>query len=369
MRKHYLDNIRFVTIVLVVIFHVFFYYNNIGVKPLFMGLEEYTGQVSAAGVFQYFVYPWFMLLLFIVSGMSARIALSRMDTKSFFKARVNKVLVPSTLGVLTFGVIGGYFLTIKNASTIPEDVPVFVKGIIAVLSGIGALWFCHVLFVGVILLILVRFIIRKCKKSDDGVCAWFAKRCTSGIGFVITMVVVYFVFWGGSHILNMPMVTSYRNGIYLPAFLLGYYLFSEENVIAHCRNMVLPFGILSVLTGSFYIYRVYGLDYTSTEVLSRWDLNLYAMCMILFILGLFARFFDVSNGFTEYMKKRSFGIYVFHIPVMIVVNYLLIGSHLPMIVIYMVELITALAGSLVLYEVVSRIPVFRYTILGIKKQR
>ena len=30
MRKHYLDNIRFLTIFFVVIFHVYFYYNNIG---------------------------------------------------------------------------------------------------------------------------------------------------------------------------------------------------------------------------------------------------------------------------------------------------------------------------------------------------
>ena len=46
MRKHYLDNIRFLTIFFVVIFHVYFYYNNIGTEAMFAGLKPYEGAVS-----------------------------------------------------------------------------------------------------------------------------------------------------------------------------------------------------------------------------------------------------------------------------------------------------------------------------------
>lgn len=57
MRKHYLDNIRFLTIFFVVIFHVYFYYNNIGTEAMFAGLKPYEGAVTFAGIYQYFVYP------------------------------------------------------------------------------------------------------------------------------------------------------------------------------------------------------------------------------------------------------------------------------------------------------------------------
>ena len=106
MRKHYLDNIRFLTIFFVVIFHVYFYYNNIGTEAMFAGLKPYEGAVTFAGIYQYFVYPWFMLLLFVVAGISARYALEKRTERQFLKERVDKILAPSTLGVLAWQYAG-----------------------------------------------------------------------------------------------------------------------------------------------------------------------------------------------------------------------------------------------------------------------
>ena len=88
MRKHYLDNIRFLTIFFVVIFHVYFYYNNIGTEAMFAGLKPYEGAVTFAGIYQYFVYPWFMLLLFVVAGISARYALEKRTERQFLKESI-----------------------------------------------------------------------------------------------------------------------------------------------------------------------------------------------------------------------------------------------------------------------------------------
>jgi fucose 4-O-acetylase-like acetyltransferase len=152
MRKHYLDNIRFLTIFFVVIFHVYFYYNNIGTEAMFAGLKPYEGAVTFAGIYQYFVYPWFMLLLFVVAGISARYALEKRTERQFLKERVDKILAPSTLGVLAFGWLGGYVIYLHTArGNMPESVPAFVRVIIILCCGIGALWFCHVLFVAALI--------------------------------------------------------------------------------------------------------------------------------------------------------------------------------------------------------------------------
>lgn len=44
MRKNYLDNIRWCTIILVVFFHVFFFFNNIGTTPIFSGVRRISAE-------------------------------------------------------------------------------------------------------------------------------------------------------------------------------------------------------------------------------------------------------------------------------------------------------------------------------------
>ena len=69
-RKHYLDNIRWITLCVVIIYHVFYIFNssgvisNIGVK----GIKELD-------TICVFTYPWIMCLLFVVSGVSTKYSL------------------------------------------------------------------------------------------------------------------------------------------------------------------------------------------------------------------------------------------------------------------------------------------------------
>ena len=54
-RKAWLDNIRWMTIVLVVIYHVFYYYHNIGIDPMFKALAPnpaVEGEKAGGGVFR-----------------------------------------------------------------------------------------------------------------------------------------------------------------------------------------------------------------------------------------------------------------------------------------------------------------------------
>ena len=85
MRKIYLDNIRWCTIILVVFFHVFFFFNNIGITAIFEGLPEYHhgDGMTFAGVYQYAVYPWFMTLLFVVAGVAAYHTLQHKTAKQY----------------------------------------------------------------------------------------------------------------------------------------------------------------------------------------------------------------------------------------------------------------------------------------------
>lgn len=63
MRKHWIDNLRWTTVILVLIYHVFYFYNN---KGVFGGIGGFVADPmkQPQDVVMYILYPWFMMLLF-----------------------------------------------------------------------------------------------------------------------------------------------------------------------------------------------------------------------------------------------------------------------------------------------------------------
>ena len=90
MRKRYLDNVRWVTVVTVVLYHVLYMYNAEGVLG---GIGKITDlSVQHYDVFQYLVYPWIMPVLYIVAGIASRIVLEKHTAKEFIKKFEGKTI-------------------------------------------------------------------------------------------------------------------------------------------------------------------------------------------------------------------------------------------------------------------------------------
>ena len=364
-RKNFLDNIRWITILVVVFFHIFFYYNNIGVTPMFRGLADNSSvkgvapTITFAGIYQYAVYQWFMLLLFIISGICARFSLENKTKKQFLKDRVRKLLVPSTLGIITFQWVGGYLIFLQQfPSEETTKIPGFVQYLIWVASGIGPLWFCQVLFVACLFLVLIKTIDKKNKLLILG-----------SKSNIIVLILLEVVMWGAAQILNMPMITTYRMCYYPLAFLLGYYVFSEEKVLNILKKWGILFLAAGIVFGVVYTYMFYGTYYAEYEVLNHPISVANAYFTTLGFLGVGQHIFNFSNSFSAYMSKAGWGIYICHIFVLLVTNTLLIPvvGSVPMMVIYLIELVAAFFGSIVLWEVLRRIPLIRWLLFGIKK--
>lgn len=365
-RKDWLDNIRWMTIVIVVIFHVFYYYHNIGVSAMFKGLppnpaaEGARASITLVALFEYFVYPWFMMLLFVVSGIVAHIVLQKKAMKEFLSERVNKLLVPSTLGILTIQWLGGYLISF-NYFTVEEKtaIPLFVRYLIYCATGIGALWFCQVLFVCCLLLALIKKI-----DKDDRLTTLGSKTSLLAL-LLLTIIVV-----GAAQLLNTP-ITTYRMCLYPLAFLLGYYVFSAENVQLTVRKYAWLFLVIGIAADITYIIKDYGQYYADNPVQNDPIAVVCAWFMVLGILGMAQRVLNFSNSFTTYMNKAGWGIYIVHINVLLLTNTLLkpIAGTVPMIIIYLIELVAGLGVSILLWEILRRIPVVRWLLFGIKRRK
>ena len=69
------------------------------------------------------------------------------------------------------------------------------------------------------------------------------------------------------------------------------------------------------------------------------------------------------------MTKKSFGLYVFHYLALAAAAYFINRyTSLSALPSYLISGVAAFAGGFLLYEVVSRIPLLRWCVLGIKKK-
>lgn len=356
MRKKYLDNIRWITVVLVVIYHVLFMYNSVETRLTIGPFRE----VQYQDVYLYLVYPWFMLLLFVVSGISARYYLETHSHKEFIKSRTVKLLVPSTIGLFVFQWIQGYYSTaINNGFETMKDAPGIVKFFTMALSGQGVLWFAQLLWVFSLVLVLIRLI-----EKDK-----LYKLCAKAN--VIVIVLLTAVVYLSAQVLNVPMIEVFRCGIYGLGFLIGYFVFSHEEVMDRIERFWIPFSISAIVLAFAFAFCCWGQSYATYEVLDTLLCNVYAWIGVVAILSFMKKFGDVDNKFSNWMAKKSWGLYVFHYTVISACAYYLhiYSPQCPAIVCYMLCLISAFAGSYILYEVISRIPVIRWCVLGIRRSK
>jgi len=216
------------------------------------------------------------------------------------------------------------------------------------------LWFAHQLFLACVVLMLVRVMDKKDKLGKLGSKAnWVA---------LVLLVVPY---WLSSMLFNTPVVEVYRHGFYIFSFLLGYCVFVHEAVLERLRKAKVVLLPLAVLVGVAYVVLHYGENYTTKTVLKSPFTNIYAWLMILAILSWAKDGFNFTNKLSEYMTKANFGFYVLHYTVLCVVAYLTAAVlQLPLGVCYIINLVGTFVVLPVVYELLRRIPIVRFLLLG-----
>lgn len=353
MRKHYLDNIRWFTVALVVVYHVLFMYNGEGVLG---GVGKIT-RLSAQyyDVFLYAVYPWFMLILFMVSGICSRYYLERHTSREFARNRTTKLLVPSSIGLFAFQFLQGYVnMSIGGAFDTPWDAPAVIKYLVMSIIGTGVLWYIQMLWLFSMALLLIR------KLEQDRLWAIGAKTNVAGL-LLLTSVI-----WGSAQIFNMPVVIVYRFGLYGAAFLLGYFVFSHDEVTAVLKQYFPLMLALAVSLGTAFCAAYFGRNYADAPVNRSVLFTCFAWFACLAILGGAARYADFETPFTAWMSRHNFGLYVFHY-LGVSSSALFLGKleTIPAPLAYCGSLLAGFAAGYLLNAVISRLPFFKWVVLGI----
>lgn len=356
-RYYFMDNLRWVAVLLVLFYHVFYNYNAVGVFGGVGGFAPHQWQDVVCTLLN----PWFMTLLFVVAGASSRYALQRRTPTEFRKERVRKLLVPSTLGLLVFGWILG---SINSRGMIPDEVPLLIKWLIWAVSGTGHLWFIQDLFIFSLVLLVVRKLV-----DAERIDRWLTKLPKWGIAAVLVGFGLLLWVAAQSQIDNpsaaQGLLNLYRPVFYLASFLVGYYVFSSKRIHDFLAERAVVLIVAAVVGAIGFGSEFYGKDYTSPEAVQSVWCNLYCWAMTLAMFGAFRRWANGTSPFAEYMSRSSFGVYVVHMTVCTASCVWLQTTALPTWLIYVVALVVTYVGSFAAWEILRRIPIVRYCTFGI----
>ena len=367
MRKHWIDNLRWVTVLLVLFYHVIYFYNN---KGVFGGIGGFGDGPQYQDVVMYILYPWFMPLLFLLAGVSARYALEKHSGKEWFSARTRKLLVPATIGLLVFHWMVGYFNTAvaAQAGTF-EGMPGIAKFFMWAISGTGPLWFIQDLWLFSLLLLLVRKLDGKDKFRDA------CGKAFSGKTGIVWIILLGVLFWGAEQLLiKEPRPESldglynlYKPLFYFVPFLMGYFIFSHDGVHEALGKAWIPLMAAAVASGTALIVTTFGQDNTTPQYLGSPLDCLYGWLMCIALMGWFKACFNRTGAFAGYMTRSSFGLYIVHYLVIASLGYMMkVYTSLPPFAMYAILTVAVFTLSPLIYEIIRRIPVVRWCVLGIK---
>jgi len=301
--------------------------------------------------------------LFILAGISARYALQTHPARDWFRARTRKLLVPGTIGLLVFHWMVGYFNTAVAARQgIFDGVPAIGKYFIMVFSGIGPLWFVQVLWLLCLVLLLVRALDRKDR---------FWNRC--GKAGLVWIILLGLLFWVGEQtLIRNPRPESldglwnlYKPLFYLVPFLLGYFVFSHDEVQERVKKAWIPLMACAVVSGAILVGTTFGQDNTSPRYLGS-PLNcLYGWLMCLAMMGWFKACFDRTGRFAGYVTRSGYGLYIVHYLIVASLGYMMkVYTQFPPFAMYLILTIAVFTLSPILYETLRRIPFIRWCVFG-----
>ena len=141
--------------------------------------------------------------------------------------------------------------------------------------------------------------------------------------------------------------------------------------LKRCAPVLIAAGIVLCVAFSVYYFIVRGgMNYADVPVNRGLLYSAAAYYGALAMLAGMARYGDFRNDLTAWMSRKSFGLYVFHyLGISSVALLISKPGLLPSPVVYALSLAAGFVFGYGLYAVISRIPYYRWAVLGIKEEK
>ena len=303
-----------------------------------------------------FFSPFLMPLLFLLAGMSTGFALRKRTYGQYILERVKRLIVPMVFGTLALMPVLTYLADIRNCGyegSFFSHYSVFFTRFTDLTGAdggfsFGQFWFLLYLFV--ISLICLGIIVLQKKflpKVSGNAPLWCVLLLGLPLPFVGGLLEI-----GGKSLVE-----------YVYVFLLGYYVFSCDDVILKLRRyrfLLLGMGLVS----SFVDIYMFVWSSGSSETVNMIVSCLAEWFMILGLLGMGSALLDEKNRVSSYLAGISFAFFSLHYIFVIALQYLM--YQMDTVILFILPVLLAYPLTLAACEAFCRVPALGF-LLGVKK--
>jgi glucans biosynthesis protein C len=373
-RMHFIDNLRWTMIILVISMHAADTYSPLG-NWYFVDRNPVSATVLFTfAAWQMYLQSFFMGLLFFIAGTFVPASFDRNGPLRFLRERALRLGLPVLFYMFVLGPITEYYCAHSWNSTTPTSFAnEWVKHIRngEFLQENGPLWFCLALLIFSLVYVALRVLRPGINGRYDDEPAPSTGRL---VGFAIALASLTFLVR-----LALPSGASFLN-MHLGDFPQYILLFGAGVAAARGRwllKLSLSSGIRWLVIGFplgfaawFIILRVGGAFAGNGAAYSggwHWQaacMNLWesftCVTMCFGLLVVFREAFDRSGGLAKFMSDNAFSVYVFHPPIVVMaartLHGLLWSPILKFAILTCIGVIVSFALSAAVFR---RIPLFR----------
>src|SRR5579871_84870 len=367
-RLLFVDNLRWVMIVLVVTMHAAVTYSN-------MGRWYYTerAQLGMASrlffaTYQVWLQAFFMGFLFFIAGYFVPPAFDRKGPWKFLRDRAVRLGIPTLLYMTLIGPASIYFLlhVRKPAESFAGWWVGYELGPSLREGGTGPLWFCAALLIFCLVYAMVRMIWGRSSASR----AWVPGNAQV-VMLILTMATATFLVRVvqpiGTAVWNMQLCFFSQ---YVVLFTAGLHAGRHgwlERIprpfgirwlrISLAGGAVAWFAILMLATRMHWQTQSFdgGLHWQSA-LLAAWE-SFFCAGVCLGLVVWFRDRFDNQGRLARFLSDNAFAVYVFHPPVVIGISLVLRQASAAPALKFAVVSVTAILASFLLAPVLRRVPV------------
>ena len=346
MRKHYIDNLRWIILLMLIPYHTAMAWNTWG-ELNYIFIEE-NRLISSIIVF---FSPYFMPLLFVLAGMSTKYALQKRTIKEYLDERIKRLLVPLLFGTIVLMPIMAYIADMFNCSYsggFLEHYAVFFTKYTDLIGAdggfsLGQFWFLlYLLIISIVGVFVITLLKKVSIKSKKTIPFWIVLT----LGLPLPLLSELFSI-GGKSLVE-----------YTYLFLIGYYVFAQEKVVdkAEKNNLLLfSVGLIATIL-NVYLFTWSDVELTFLNIITKY---VSEWVMVIALIGLAKRYLNFRGKTSDYMNKRSFLFYIYHFIWVVLFQYILYvfwGNKT--VVLFTGSVLLSYLMTIICCEISIRVPVF-----------
>jgi glucans biosynthesis protein C len=333
-RLLFIDNLRWLMIVFVVIMHLNVTYSSLG--SWYYIEKHLIDKISYLlfGIYGSFTQAYFMGFLFLIAGYFVPSSYDKKGALRFITGRLFRLGLPTLIFMLLINPLISWILCSFNHS-VPADIWVEYWKYIEhfwFISSSGPLWFAFALLIFSIIYAIIRRLILPNRFHQD--------RDIPITHFKVIFLI--FIISLGAFLFRLvqPMGTSFYNmqlcyfSSYIVLFILGMISYRRNWFlnIPYCLGMFwfklalwagIPFWLVMMRIGGadHGMARFSGGFYWQTVAYAFWE-SFFCIGVCLGLLVLFREKYNFQGKIGRFFSENAFAVYVFHAPILVFITLL-----------------------------------------------